>query len=340
MYKFGFDNCDKIIELSEEEVHRIPYLLTLMLHKDDFLSIKNNKNEYILHYPICYNLLIPILNSINNEKPYSLLNDLSINENIFDVFQLFDYLCLNQSNSLNNQDRRFIYHRAKNLCEVRNIATRFVLSLTRNEHNLNDLRTIEYVFSFISVIFSNKSIFSSQFRYHTYTILEEYVFPLFFKKHPIYLLNDIKQNYTIDSNIYFYDDNQMIPIDFKNDFLWKGYFEHIINKLIKQSHIIIVGATNPGKSSLLSSLFGNHVNEPSRSTYNLSQNIEQTETESFIFLDTPGLLSNESASLTKNSDLYLNESQVARLGYFNTRSKQIQVDKFKHKYKTKVEKYR
>ncbi|CAF1178347.1 unnamed protein product [Adineta steineri] len=295
MYKFGFDNCDKIIELSEEEVHRIPYLLTLISRNDDFLSIKNNKNEYILHYPICYNLLIPILNSINNEKPYSLLNDLSINENIFDVLQLFDYLCLNQSKSLNNQDKRFIYHRAKNLCGVRNIATRFVLSLTRNEHNLNDSRTIEYVFS-------------------------------------------------IDSNIYFYEDNQMIPIDFKNDFLWKGYFEHMINKLIKQSYIITDGATSPGKSSLLSRLCGNHVNEPSRSTYNLSQNIEQTETESFIFLDTPGLLSNkestESTSLTKNSDLYLNESQVARLGYFNTRSKQIQVDKFKHKYKTKVEKYR
>ncbi|CAF4220484.1 unnamed protein product, partial [Adineta steineri] len=90
------------------------------------------------------------------------------------------------------------------------------------------------------------------------------------------------------------DDNQMIPIDFKNDFSWKGYFEHMINNLIKQLHIIIVGATSPGKSSLLSSLLGNHVNE----------------------------------------------SQVARLGYFNIRSKQIQVDKFKHKYKTKVEKYR
>ncbi|CAF1002892.1 unnamed protein product [Adineta steineri] len=340
MYKFGFENCDKIIELSEEEVHRIPYLLTLISRNDDFLSIKNNKNEYILHYPICYNLLIPILNSINNEKPYSLLNDLSINENIFDVLQSFDYLCLNQSKSLNNQDKRFIYHGAKNLCEVRNTATRFVLSLTRNEHNFNDLQKVEYIFSLISVIFSNKSIFSSQFRYHTYTILEEYVFPLFFKKHPIYLLNDIKQNYRIDSNIYFYDDNQMIPIDFKNDFFWKGYFEYMINNLIKQTHIMIVGATSPGKSSVLSCLLGNQVNEPSRSTYNLSQNIEQTETESFIFLDTPGLLSNESASLTKHSNLYLNESQVARLGYFNTRSKQIQVDKFKHKYKIKVEKYR
>ncbi|CAF3695675.1 unnamed protein product [Adineta steineri] len=302
MFKFGFDNCDKIVELSEEEIHRIPYLSSLISHKDDFLSIKNDKNEYILHHPICYNLLIPILNSINNEKPYSLLNDLSVNENIFDVLQLFDYVCLNQPIFSSDRNRFFTYYPLeKNLCEVRNNAARFVLSLTRNEHNLNDFGTIEYIFSLISVIFSNKNIFSSQFRYHTYTILEEYIFPLFFKNHPIYLLNDIKQNYRTDSNIYLCDDNQMVPIDCENDFVWKGYYEDKINNIIQQSYIMMLGGTRVRKRSKKLNVYW-------RNQY----------------------------WMTMNS----NESPLARLGCFNTRPKQTQIDKFKHKYKTKVNKYR
>ncbi|CAF1094244.1 unnamed protein product [Adineta steineri] len=279
MFKFGFDNCDKIVELSEEEIHRIPYLSSLISHKDDFLSIKNDKNEYILHHPICYNLLIPILNSINNEKPYSLLNDLSVNENIFDVLQLFDYVCLNQPIFLSDRNRFFTYYPLeKNLCEVRNNAARFVLSLTRNEHNLNDFGTIEYIFSLISVIFSNKNIFSSQFRYHTYTILEEYIFPLFFKKHPIYLLNDITQNHRTDSNIYLCDDNQMVPIDCENDFVWKGYYEDKINNIIQQSYIMMLGGTRVRKCNLPPRrLYADRMNELLTYSYNLLQKIKETE---------------------------------------------------------------
>ncbi|CAF1072111.1 unnamed protein product [Adineta steineri] len=303
MYKFGFDNCDKIVQLSEEEIHRIPYLLTLISHKDDFLSIKNDKNEYILHHPICYNLLIPILNSINNE-------------NSFDVLQLFNYLCLNQSIYLNDQNRFFTYYREKNLCEVRNNAAQLVLSLTKNAYDLNDLQTIEYIFLVITIIFSRKSIFNLQFCYHTYKILEKCVFPLFFKKHPIYLLNDIKEDCRIDSNICFYNDNQ-------------GYYEvKMSDNQIKQRCILIV-ARGRGKSELLRELFGDPRKKYSTNTYNRSQNIKETE-----------LLSKESTSLTMNSNLYLNESQSARLGYYNTRPKQAQIDKFKHKYKTKVNKYR
>ncbi|CAF1184764.1 unnamed protein product [Adineta steineri] len=278
MFKFGFDNCDKIVELSEEEIHRIPYLSSLISHKDDFLSIKNDKNEYILHHPICYNLLIPILNSINNENLYSLLNDLSINENIFDVLQLFDYVCLNQSIYLNNQNRFFTYYQEEHLSKVRNNTAQFVLSLTKNVYSLNDLQTIEYIFSVITMIFVRKNTFSSQFRYHTYTILEEYIFPLFFKKHPIYLLNDIKQNYRTDSNIYLCDDNQMVPIDCENDFVWKGYYEDKINNIIQQSYIMMLGGTRVRKCNLPPRrLYADRLNELLTYSYNLLQKIKETE---------------------------------------------------------------
>ncbi|CAF1646974.1 unnamed protein product, partial [Adineta ricciae] len=156
-------------------------------------------------------------------------------ENIFDVLQLFDYLCvdlfpsplLDEPNlrSLNPTDRnrRLFYRPVKNVGEVRTLAAEFVLSLSRDEYDLNDFRTIESVFTLISVIFTRRDIFNSQFRYHTYTILDKCVFPLFFKRHPMEVLINIDEYEKME----LYDDLQSIPIEFQGAFCRKGTYELI-----------------------------------------------------------------------------------------------------------------
>ncbi|UJR12658.1 hypothetical protein I4U23_016832 [Adineta vaga] len=110
LYKFRFKPSNKLIYLTKEELSRIPLSFTLVEHKNNFLSIENDHNEYLLHYPVSYKWFIPILNSLNTEQAYILFNELSKTENILDVLQLIDYLCIDlfPSPHLDEQNLRLL----------------------------------------------------------------------------------------------------------------------------------------------------------------------------------------------------------------------------------------
>ncbi|CAF4000131.1 unnamed protein product, partial [Rotaria sordida] len=70
IYKFCFDNSNKHIHLTQQQLDRIPYLSTLLQNKDDFSTIQNQDSEYILKPPIDYTSFMLILHSITSEQPY------------------------------------------------------------------------------------------------------------------------------------------------------------------------------------------------------------------------------------------------------------------------------
>ncbi|CAF1675236.1 unnamed protein product, partial [Adineta ricciae] len=209
LHKFRFHPSNELIQLTQQQLIRLPLLNKFVENKTNFPLLQNDRHEYVLHHPIRFPWFIPLFHSINTQQPHVLFTELTIDENIFDVLQLFDYLCvdlfpsplLDERNlrSLNptkntDRNRRLVYRPVKNVGEARTLAAQFILSLSRDEYDLNDFRTIESVFSLISVIFTRRDIFNSQFRYHTYTILDKCVFPLFFKRHPMEVLINIDED--------------------------------------------------------------------------------------------------------------------------------------------------
>ena len=353
-YKFRFGTSDKLVQLTQHQLDRMPYLSTLVAHKDDFLSMKNDQNEYVLRHPIHYNEFMAILHSITIEQPYALFTSLPEDDNILDVLQLIDYLGINSFSCpllkepnivLSNpphreKDKKHIeYHRVKNISEARNTAAAFVLALTRNEYNLHHFKTNECIVSLISIIFSNRDVFSSRFRHHTYTIAKEYVFPLFLRKHPIHMFPTIKQSDSMDSGIYLMNDTQPLPKHFKNAFAWKGKYTLVIN-------ILIFGPKCVGKSAILNCLLGRMENNVSATSFALPV-IEPNPEILFTLVDTPGVFENtvQARTISLLADpvvtvQYMNEAESARSGRFNTLLKRPKVDRFKHRCGPKVQQYR
>lgn len=136
--------------------------------------------------PHHYQWLVSIFRSITPlQRPYALFNELSENEN--DVLQLCDYLGIdafpsprlkgvklvlaNPSNET-DQKRCVRYNRAR-LSEARDTAAQFIISLSKNEYDLEDSDTVQSIFDLILALFSNESVFSCRFRYHTLTIVKD-----------------------------------------------------------------------------------------------------------------------------------------------------------------------
>lgn len=94
MYMFRFSSSDKLVHLTQAQLVSIPYLATLITHKDDMLSIQYENGEYVLNSPIHYQWFMSILHSVTSDNPYTLFNELSEENNILDTIQLFDYLCI------------------------------------------------------------------------------------------------------------------------------------------------------------------------------------------------------------------------------------------------------
>jgi hypothetical protein len=69
IYKFRFGTSNKLIQLIQSHLDRIPYLQALVAHKDDFSSIQNDQDEYVLSPPIHYNWFMPIFHAITTEQP-------------------------------------------------------------------------------------------------------------------------------------------------------------------------------------------------------------------------------------------------------------------------------
>ena len=354
IYKFRFIDTDKRVRLTEKQLDRIPYLSALLSHKDHFLSIENENGEYVLNHPIRYRWFIPILRSITSEQPYILFNELPEDENILDTLQLFDYLGIKSfdppllkghdsllTNPSNDTDGKMCleYHRAS-LSEARNIAAQFVLSISKNEYNLHHPNTIESIFQLIKIIFSNDSVFSSRFRYHTLTTVKEYCLPLFSNEQRCQLptARDIARSRAWDSWMYLYDDDQTLPEGFNNAFAWKGVWT--LRKMYDAErkltcNIIFIGRTGVGKSSLIRLLCDPYYTarppSPPSSYYihvnTIGLDMRCTE-ESFISENRPV------------NEQHISEAKSARSGRFNTLPKRPNVDKFKHRFGPKAQKHR
>jgi hypothetical protein len=53
-YTFRFPLSNQVVHLTQHQLNLIPYLSTLLSHKNDFLSIENENGECILNDPIKY----------------------------------------------------------------------------------------------------------------------------------------------------------------------------------------------------------------------------------------------------------------------------------------------
>ncbi|CAF1562872.1 unnamed protein product, partial [Rotaria sordida] len=180
-YKFRFGTSDKLVHLTEKQLHSIRYLSALIAHKDHFLSVENENGEYVLNYPIEYRWFMPILCSIISKQAHTLFNELAEDENLLDVLQLSDYLCVEpfplphlryqnllRSNPVNieNENQRVKYYKA-NLSEARQTAAEFLIALARNQYKLSDSNTRKDIFTLINIILFNPAVFNSRFRHHT-----------------------------------------------------------------------------------------------------------------------------------------------------------------------------
>jgi hypothetical protein len=240
MYAFHFGTSDKLVHLNQQQLDRIPYLSILVARKDDFKSMQNKTGEYVLNYPIEYTSFIPILRSIIPKQPYTLINEISEDDNVLDTLQLFDYLCISSfrlpllkyedlvlSNPINtDNNKRRVKYREAIISEARQTAAEFIIALSKNEYNLCDSHTVEQVFSLIKVILYNPSVFSSRFRHHTLTVAKECCYYFFSKKQQRLLptTHQIAQQSKNDSFIYLYDDGKSVPVNFNNTFGWKGVY--------------------------------------------------------------------------------------------------------------------
>jgi hypothetical protein len=337
MYAFRFMPSNKCIRLNQKQLDCIPYLAALVEHKEDFLSSQNENGEFVLNPPIHYTWFLAIFHSIISEQPYSLFTELPEDENILDTLQLFDYLGVNSFSSPllkekylvlsnptknDNEKRRIEYYRA-NLSEARNTAAEFIIAIHKNEYNLLDSDTMETIFSLIVVILSKPDVFSSRFRHHTFTIVKEYCFQFFptKKKYELNITHHRTQKQRkLNSFMYLYNENNSLPDNFDSAFAWKGVY-----MLPKEDHI-----QHEISYTLLHSwvhFFYIYARSPFRTyRYDFSETLRILET-----------YKNVKVQRTRKK---AQPAQSAQSKSFNTLPKRPNVDKFKHQYAPKIQKYR
>lgn len=239
-YSFRFGTSNKLIQLTQQQLERIPWLSCIVTHKDDFSTIQNDYGEYVLNTRIRYNWFIPILHWVTLERPSVLFTELSQDANVLSMLKLYDYLCIDplpvpllkcqhlaRSNFIDIKDEKksVEYHRA-NILEARDMAVQFIVALSRNEYKLDDYETIQCVFSLVMIIMSNLNVFSARLCHHTFTIVKQYCF-MFFSHHQRYQLynaeQSVQRNMT-ESSINVCQDTQVLPENFENVFAWKGVY--------------------------------------------------------------------------------------------------------------------
>ncbi|CAF2115391.1 unnamed protein product [Rotaria magnacalcarata] len=338
-YTFRFGTSDKLIHLTQEQLDRFPYLTVLVAHKDDFLSILNENGEYVLSSPIRYTWFMAILHSLTSQNPCTLFNELPEGDNVLDTLQLFDYLCITsfplpllkheslvRSNLIITEDKtkRVEYHTA-NLLEARQTAAEFIIALSKNEYDLDNSYTLKRIFSLIKLILYNRNVFSSRFRHHALTVVKECCSSLYVQNQRLLpTIQNIAQNSKVGAFMYLYDDDQPLPEDFENTFAWRGVNASIEND--RTSHLaeyhkitLSIGSCHMGKSSLINFLYGIR----DKASLNI------VKTQELLMLDN-----------RNDEKLCINEVQSARSGHFNTLPKRPKVDKFKHRFGPKAQKYR
>jgi hypothetical protein len=242
-YTFRFSTSNKCLRLNQKQLDHIPYLSTLVAHDDDFISIRNENDEYVLDSSIHYNCIISILLSIRSKQPYTLFTELPEHDNMLVTLQLFDYLgvnpfpspllrgqqlvLLNSTNNNINEELCAKYHHAT-VSEARNTAAEFIIALSKNEYDLRDFDTMDRIFSLVTNILSSAEIYSSRFRHHTLAIVKQCCFTFFTKNRQSQLINThqtTQKNKNFNSFMYIFDDNSSVPNNYYGTFSWKGVYK-------------------------------------------------------------------------------------------------------------------
>ncbi|CAF0779911.1 unnamed protein product [Adineta steineri] len=354
-YRFRFGTTKKTIQITQQQLNHFPYLFALVSHTDDFSVNKNDDDEYILEYPICYNWFMVIFQSIIKEQPSALFTELTHEANVLRMLELYDYLCIdplplpllkNQKLVLTNPidvdgTNKHIEWCQADICEVRNIAIQFIIGISKNAYNLNDFGTINSIFTLLMAIFSNPNIFHSRFRYHTLKIIKKYCFSLFSDNQQKQLptTQQIIQNINIDFIKYLDNKDQSLPPNFNNTFGWKGIYvskdnvdtnaqhTHDMRRMVRDiqsEYSAIINYQLEQYRQLLSYLDSIH-----RSTLQEGEDYSKTLYNT-ILLHTQ----------KQEQERKKNEAQSARLRRSNTLPKRPKVDKFKHRSGPKAQKYR
>ncbi|CAF3952351.1 unnamed protein product [Rotaria sp. Silwood1] len=225
MYTFRFENTNKYIHLTQQQLDHLPYLLNL---------VNSTNNEYILNSSIDYNSFMIILDFINSKISYDIFNKLEEHENILNLLDLFDYIGVNLFSiptfkdeyllrSKHDNNQKFIQYDRGNLLEMRNKAAEFIIALNKNEYKLDDIQTLNNIFSLLMVIFHTSKVYSAKFRHHTLTIVNKCCFSLFSNEQQSQLptIQQITENKNIDSLLYLSDDNLCLSEFDSNAFAWK-----------------------------------------------------------------------------------------------------------------------
>ncbi|CAF3319103.1 unnamed protein product [Rotaria sp. Silwood2] len=240
MYAFRFDNSNKYVYLNQQQLDHLPYLSTVVNSTNKFLSAQNENGEYLLNSSIDYKWFMIILDSISSKTAYDLFNKLEEHENVLDILELFDYLgvslfsiplfkdeYLMLSTPINNDNKdRLIQYDRVNLSEMRNKAAEFIIALNKNEYNLDDIRTVNNIFSLVLLILSTPTAFSSRFCHHTLKVVSKCCFSLFLKEQQLQLptIQQVAENKKINSSIYISDGDLCPPEFVSNAFAWKAVY--------------------------------------------------------------------------------------------------------------------
>jgi len=240
-YAFHFGTSDKVVHLNQKQLDLIPYLSTLVAHKDDFLSIQNENGEYVLNHPIEPTWFMAILHSITYEQPYTLFSELPEEDDSFATLQLFDYLGikpfplplldkqylgpLSKLTESNDDKKRVKYYKAS-LSEARQTAAEFIIALSKKEYYLKNSYTAQRSYFLIRIILSNPAVFSSRFRHHTLTIVKKYCYSSFSKAQRCELqtIHQMAQDQKIKTSLNLSNDGTSLPDNFDNTFSWRGVY--------------------------------------------------------------------------------------------------------------------
>ena len=350
-YPFRSVSSNQLLHLTQPQLARIPYLSALIAHKDHFLSIQNEKGEYLLNDPIEYPSFIAILHSINSNNPYILLDQLPENENVLNTLELVDYLGL-QSYSLpilrdvnlvrtnpdQNEDQRVKYERAS-LVEKRQTAAEFVVGIAKNEYQLDDPNTANNIFNLMNIIVSYSSVFSSSFRCHTLTIARKRCYPFFSKdqKRQLYGMHRSTLFNRRNPSTQLFGEEKTIPNDFDNAFNWKSVPVRDVD-----NHANSFSVDRERSRDWIKYYFRLLYDRNSPRT---QMRISITTDQALKLCEPPRLelqdqitreISIEERKLAQRKK----EAQSARSGYFDTIPKRPKVDKFKHRCGPKAQKYR
>ncbi|CAF0727559.1 unnamed protein product [Adineta steineri] len=375
-YRFRFGTTKKTIQITQQQLNHFPYLFALVSHTDDFSVNKNDDDEYILEYPICYNWFMVIFQSIIKEQPSALFTELTHEANVLRMLELYDYLCIdplplpllkNQKLVLTNPidvdgTNKHIEWCQADICEVRNIAIQFIIGISKNAYNLNDFGTINSIFTLLMAIFSNPNIFHSRFRYHTLKIIKKYCFSLFSDNQQKQLptTQQIIQNINIDFIKYLDNKDQSLPPNFNNTFAWKGIY---VSKDKVDTDLQSIGGIYRFKRYF-------DLEDSVENNFYLDRELSYVRTSldrSAYFMDLQAIT--DCISALYNAEPFVdieslqydlqqaqeqvqaqeqaqaqerkkNEAQSARSRRFNTLPKWPKFDKFKHRSGPKAQKYR